>query len=253
MRTQGTLAHQIESGREYSTMKVGQQQNKRKNAKILAVMLVFLLCGCNHRDTEYKLTDSISESRTENISGETEETASKETNSVKSTETVGSVSEKSTPSEAVPEETVQVYICGAVVSPGVYLLPAGSRVIQAVEASGGFLPDAEEKILNLARKIEDGEQITVWTREEAKELLKAQAPIQHAGDKTMPDSGSGKVNLNTAGKDELMTLSGIGESRAEAIIAYREAHGPFRAVEEIMNIEGIKEKMFEKIRGSIEV
>ena len=66
-------------------------------------------------------------------------------------------------------------------------------------------------------------------------------------------SGSGKVNLNTAGKEELMTLSGIGESRADAIIAYREANGPFDSVEEIMNIEGIKEKMFEKIRGSIEV
>ena len=61
------------------------------------------------------------------------------------------------------------------------------------------------------------------------------------------------VNLNTAGKEELMTLSGIGESRADAIIAYREANGPFGSVEEIMNIEGIKEKMFEKIRGSIEV
>ena len=59
--------------------------------------------------------------------------------------------------------------------------------------------------------------------------------------------------LNTAGKEELMTLSGIGESRADAIIAYREANGPFGSVEEIMNIEGIKEKMFEKIRGSIEV
>ena len=66
-------------------------------------------------------------------------------------------------------------------------------------------------------------------------------------------SGSGKVNLNTAGKEELMTLSGIGESRADAIIAYREANGPFGSIEEIMNIEGIKEKMFEKIRGSIEV
>ena len=71
--------------------------------------------------------------------------------------------------------------------------------------------------------------------------------------KTWKASSSGKVNLNTAGKEELMTLSGIGESRADAIIAYREANGPFGSVEEIMNIEGIKEKMFEKIRGSIEV
>ena len=77
-------------------------------------------------------------------------------------------------------------------------------------------------------------------------------PQQNTGG-TEQASGSGKVNLNTAGKEELMTLSGIGESRADAIIAYREANGPFGSIEEIMNIEGIKGKMFEKIRGSIEV
>ena len=64
---------------------------------------------------------------------------------------------------------------------------------------------------------------------------------------------SGKVNLNTAGREELMTLSGIGEARAAAIIAYREAHGPFSSPEEIMNIEGIKEKAFSKIKEEIEV
>ena len=112
--------------------------------------------------------------------------------------------------------------------------------------------DAEEKILNLARKIEDGEQITVWTREEAENMEITETPQQNTGG-TEQASGSGKVNLNTAGKEELMTLSGIGESRADAIIAYREANGPFGSIEEIMNIEGIKGKMFEKIRGSIEV
>ncbi|MEQ2718039.1 helix-hairpin-helix domain-containing protein [Fusicatenibacter saccharivorans] len=166
-------------------------------------------------------------------------------------ETTG-IPEKREAQEAAPEETVQVYICGAVASPGVYTLPGGSRVVQAVEAAGGFLPDAEEKILNLARKIEDGEQITVWTREEAENMEITETPQQNTGG-TEQASGSGKVNLNTAGKEELMTLSGIGESRADAIIAYREANGPFGSIEEIMNIEGIKGKMFEKIRGSIEV
>lgn len=220
-------------------MKLKKQQNRgRKHAKILAAMLVFLLCGCNHRDTEYKLSDSTDESTAETVSGESAGEAD-------------DISEKGAASEAAPEEMVQVYICGAVASPGVYTLPGGSRVVQAVEAAGGFLPDAEEKILNLARKIEDGEQITVWTREEAENMGGMEAAQQNAGGGTEPDSG--KVNLNTAGKEELMTLSGIGESRAEAIIAYREANGPFGSVEEIMNIEGIKEKMFEKIRGSIEV
>ena len=192
-------------------MKLKKQQDRgRKHAKILAAMLVFLLCGCNHRDTEYKLSDSTGGSTAENVFGNQKE---------------------------VDEE---------------HTLPGGSRVVQAVEAAGGFLPDAEEKILNLARKIEDGEQITVWTREEAENMEITETPQQNTGG-TEQASGSGKVNLNTAGKEELMTLSGIGESRADAIIAYREANGPFGSIEEIMNIEGIKGKMFEKIRGSIEV
>jgi len=224
-------------------MKLKKQQNRgRKHAKILAAMLVFLLCGCNHRDTEYKLSDSTGGSTAETVFGNQKEVDEEQTVSEKSAgETTG-----------IPEETVQVYICGAVASPGVYTLPGGSRVVQAVEAAGGFLPDAEEKILNLARKIEDGEQITVWTREEAENMEITETPQQNTGG-TEQASGSGKVNLNTAGKEELMTLSGIGESRADAIIAYREANGPFGSIEEIMNIEGIKGKMFEKIRGSIEV
>lgn len=72
-----------------------------------------------------------------------------------------------------------------------------------------------------------------------------ETPQQNTGG-TEQASSSGKVNLNTAGKEELMTLSGIGESRADAIIAYREANGPFGSVEEIMNIEGIKERCLKR-------
>ena len=224
-------------------MKLKKQQNRgRKHAKILAAMLVFLLCGCNHRDTEYKLSDSTGGSTAETVFGNQKEVDEEQTVSEKSAGETTGIPEKREAQEAAPEETVQVYICGAVASPGVYTLPGGSRVVQ----------DAEEKILNLARKIEDGEQITVWTREEAENMESTETPQQNTGG-TEQASGSGKVNLNTAGKEELMTLSGIGESRADAIIAYREANGPFGSVEEIMNIEGIKEKMFEKIRGSIEV
>ena len=230
-------------------MKLKKQQNRgRKHAKILAAMLVFLLCGCNHRDTEYKLSDSTGGSTAETVFGNQKEVDEEQTVSEKSAGETTGIPEKREAQEAAPEETVQVYICGAVASPGVYTLPGGSRVVQAVEAAGGFLPDAEEKILNLARKIEDGEQIT----EEAENMESTETLQQNTGG-TEQASGSGKVNLNTAGKEELMTLSGIGESRADAIIAYREANGPFGSVEEIMNIEGIKEKMFEKIRGSIEV
>lgn len=167
-------------------MKLKKQQNRgRKHAKILAAMLVFLLCGCNHRDTEYKLSDSTGGSTAETVFGNQKEVDEEQT-----------VSEKS-----------------------------------AGETTG--IPEKREA-------------------QEAENMESTETPQQNTGG-TEQASGSGKVNLNTAGKEELMTLSGIGESRADAIIAYREANGPFGSVEEIMNIEGIKEKMFEKIRGSIEV
>ena len=143
--------------------------------------------------------------------------------------------------EAAPEETVQVYICGAVASPVSTSLPGGSRVVQAVEAAGGFLPDAEEKspILQSENRRRRADH-RPGRAEEAENMEITETPQQNTGG-TEQASGSGKVNLNTAGKEELMTLSGIGESRADAIIAYREANGPvWFGLEEIMNIEGIK-------------
>ena len=150
----------------------------------------------------------------------------------------------------LPEpETIWVYVCGAVQSPGVYELPAESRVFEALAAAGGTRKDAELRMLNQAAFLTDGEQITVLTAEEAETAggLPAASMEEEAG------PFSGKVNLNSAGREELMTLSGIGEARAAAIIAYREAHGPFSSPEEIMNIEGIKEKAFSKIKEEIEV
>lgn len=162
------------------------------------------------------------------------------------------------PQEAVPDavstsaeegpETIWVYVCGAVQSPGVYELSSDSRVFEALEAAGGVSEDAELRSLNQAAFLVDGEQITVYTVQEIEESGGLTADTaQTAG------TPGGKVNLNTAGKEELMTLSGIGEARAQAILTYREEHGPFLSIEEIMNIEGIKEKSFSKIKDEIEV
>ena len=118
-------------------MKLKKQQDRgRKHAKILAAMLVFLLCGCNHRDTEYKLSDSTGGSTAETVFGNQKEVDEEQTVSEKSAGETTGIPEKREAQEAAPEETVQVYICGAVASPGVYTLPGGSRVVQAVEAAG---------------------------------------------------------------------------------------------------------------------
>lgn len=152
--------------------------------------------------------------------------------------------EADTPVTEAPTEPVMIYvhICGEVNSPGVYELPEGSRVFEAVEAAGGFTDEAAQVSLNLAQVISDAEQIVILSQEEAEE--KARLDREQA---------AGIVNLNTASKEQLMTLTGIGESRAEDIIRYRNESGGFQNIEEIMNVPGIKESAYLKIKDSITV
>ncbi len=172
-------------------------------------------------------------------------------------------------SDASSEETktLVVHICGAVSAPGVYELPAGSRIIDAVEAGGGFLPEADEACCNLAEEIVDGCQIYIMTKSEscADGQTEKKAGIQTSPDSDMqttdrnvrsnstPALENGLVNLNTADVAALMTLPGIGESRAKAIISYREQHGAFAQIEDIMKISGIKQAAFSKIKDKITV
>ena len=172
-------------------------------------------------------------------------------------------------SDASSEEakTLVVHICGAVSAPGVYELPAGSRIIDAVEAGGGFLPEAEEACCNLAEEIVDGCQIYIMTKTEscADGQTEKKAGIQTSPDSDMQTTDrnvrsnsataleNGLVNLNTADIAALMTLPGIGESRAKAIISYREQHGAFAQIEDIMKISGIKQAAFSKIKDKITV
>ena len=144
-----------------------------------------------------------------------------------------------------------VHVCGEVVNPGIYELPAGSRIYEAVKAAGGFTENAEEESVNLASPIEDGVQIRIYSKDEAETLAAGAAPFDG-----FEASGEGKepvVNLNTATKEELMTLSGIGESRAEDIIRYREENGGFQNIEDIMKVSGIKDAAFQKIKDRITV
>ena len=154
--------------------------------------------------------------------------------------------------------SVFVYVCGAVRTPGVYRLPAGSRVYQAIGAAGGLTGDAEDRMINQAQTVSDGEQITVPTRTEAAsmpQLSENGAPEvkQTGGSASAGVSADGKVNINTADSAALQTLNGIGASRAEEIIAYREGNGRFGCIEDIMKVSGIKTALFEKIKDRITV
>lgn len=156
------------------------------------------------------------------------------------------------PEEKEPD--IFVFVCGAVKNPGVYALPAGSRLYEAVHAAGGFLPEAETAYHNQARKVADGERIYILSSEEALALtLEEKAEGETAKDGTKEVSGQKKINLNTAGAEQLTELPGIGTARAESIVEYRENVGKFQSVEEIMNISGIGQAMFDKIKDRITV
>jgi len=139
-------------------------------------------------------------------------------------------------------DTCFVYICGAVKHPGVYEVPAGSRVYEVVDRAGGLTADAAPNTVNQAQPVSDGEMIEVLTKQAQKEeTVEAQA------------QADGKIDLNTATVAQLMTLNGIGEAKAAAIVEYREANGWFRSVEDIKNVSGIGDGVFENIREDITV
>lgn len=146
-----------------------------------------------------------------------------------------------------------VYICGAVKHPGVYHFAYMARVCDVIEAAGGLKKNAAATSVNQARYIEDGEQIQILTRKQAK-LKQLQidkdAPVN---EKDNQAGASALVNINQATETELMTLPGIGQSKAKAIIDYRTQNGSFGSTRDIMKVAGIKEGVYEQIKDSITV
>lgn len=139
------------------------------------------------------------------------------------------------------EKFLHVFVCGKVKNPGVYRLKNGARIVDAIEAAGGLTKDAAETSVNQAQKIEDGQQITIPSKHEQQESLKEEPSSEE----------SNRISINQATKEELMSLPGIGESKADSIIAYREEHGGFQSTEDLMKISGIKEGVYNKIKDKI--
>ena len=139
-------------------------------------------------------------------------------------------------------EILTVFVCGAVKAPGVYELPAGSRVYEAIALAGGTTDEAAQTAVNQAELLCDGQMIEIPTREE--QMAKAAAEEARA---------DGLVNINSADLEELKTLPGIGDSKARSIIAYREKNGAFENPEDIKNVDGIGEGVFAKLDGCIKV
>ncbi len=141
---------------------------------------------------------------------------------------------------AAGENTISVFVCGAVVLPGVVEIPVGSRVVDALEAAGGFAEEADREYVNLAAKVGDGEKIFFPTGAEVQAMERSQAV-----------AGLGLVDINTADSGLLCTLPGIGVSRAEEILRYRELHGTFSCKEDLKKVPCITDNVYAKLQDEI--
>ena len=198
---------------------------------LLGALLVVLVSGCGRQTVDFI--------------GDAE--GSKDTSTQVTEGTSEGLEEESETTEEREEKSVWVYVCGQVQNPGVYVLKQGSRVCDVFAMAGGLTKEAATDYWNQAKVLQDGEMIYVPTIEEAKERL----PEAGAGD--LNNKQPGKININIASVEDLMTLPGVGESKAKSIVEYRKAHGKFGSIEDIMNVSGIKEAMYEKIKEYISV
>ena len=209
-----------------------KMKNRKKSLVLFWISICFLMTGCGEKQEMYLQTATIQEQETETLQEEDTEAQSKE------------------------RQDCYVYVCGAVATPGVYKLRSGSRIYEAVELAGGFLDTAAPESLNQALEVSDGQMIQVLTIDEMKQTAHACGNSTDGdGNTAAQDTGSddGKVDLNAATAAELMTLPGIGETKAEAILSYRREHGSFANIEDIKKITGIKDGVYEKIKDGITV
>lgn len=201
---------------------------KNKKIKYICILIFLVLCGLF-----YTMTDHNENIQNLSISGD----------SVIENREEAEVSIHPKPTE-ISKKDIYVYVCGAVANPGVYKAEEDARVYQVIQMAGGILPEGAGNYVNQAAAVMDGEQLYVPFQSELETggtVLKSQ------------EDGESGVNINTAGLEELMTLPGIGESKAQAIIQYREEHGDFQNIEELTNISGIKSGVYEKIKELVRI
>lgn len=170
---------------------------------------------------------------------------------------------------SVEKSIIYVHICGAVKEPGVYMVSDGSRLDEVVTCAGGLTEDAASVYINLAQTVLDGQQYFIPTTQDVEGMSRldytdsfpasvGNTNTSIAGGVTNAEKNSGKeasdyVNINTATREELMTLPGVGEAKAESILTYRETVSQYETIEDIMKVSGIKQGLFQKIKDQITV
>ncbi len=166
------------------------------------------------------------------------------------------------------EELISVDIKGEINIPGIYSLKESSRIIDVIDKAGGLTENADTTVINLSKKIKDEMVIIIYSKEQVNNFKETKQLEEQLQSKCIsPDEESlqndacieetynnnGKININTASKQELMTLPGIGESKAKDIISYREKNGLFKTIEDIKKVSGIGDTLFAQIKENITV
>lgn len=202
-------------------------------ATVMAVCIV--LCGCGSESVEF----SAESQEFMNVSDEVNEAT------------------KEMPADDTGENGLvtecYVHVCGAVANPGVYCVSATERLYGVIQLAGGFTSDAEDRAVNLASLVCDGMQIYIPTKEEYVNQDESVHTAGYEENQAGTQEQNNLVNINTADMTLLCTLPGIGENKARAIIDYRQKHGGFGSVDELMQVDGIKAGVYEKIKELIRV
>jgi competence protein ComEA len=217
----------------------------RKKIKVLplCLTLALMLCGCGKEQT-LTLDEMVAEAEQQDDAAHGQ--------SATGPDSVAPAQSATGPDSVAPDTPapVFVYVCGAVNNPGVYALPAASRICDALEAAGGFTEEADVNRINLAGALSDG--MMLFFPEMGEEIPEGMDAAGTAMGTASGDSVNlGPININTAGVETLCTLPGIGESKAKAIVAYREEHGPFADKSDIKNVSGIGDNLYLKIEDLI--
>ena len=205
----------------------------KKNKKLVVISLIILVITVFfvfNRKTDVHASDDIKQEENNNVIEEIQNYEIKETNKI---------------------DTIKVDIKGEILNPGVYELELGKRIIDVVDLSGGFTSNAVTTNVNLSKKIYDEMVIIIPDKGNVCEVIQNFNNSKEE-DNTMKQPNDGLVNINTASKEQLLNLTGVGESKADAIIEYRKQN-KFESIEDIMNIPGIKESLFNKIKDEITI
>lgn len=232
-------------------------KDKKKVGIVIILFIVLIVTGVIYSKSGYKDlkkndTESIFvENSDENVKLNENRNSNKDKGVLqKGNEEVINNKQVNTPAQ---EKTIVVEIKGEVKKPDVYILNENAIVKELIDAAGGLTENAELRSINRAKKLQNHELIYIGNKnDENKETSNLSSEVNSSNNKVQLENGK-KVNINTGTLEELKTLNGIGDSKAKSIIEYREQNGGYKSIEDIKNVTGIGEKMFERIKEQIEI